>query len=293
MRWSEELLETMKADRRERADKDPESTKAQLLILGSGASCGVPTFYCNCKACREAAVNPRAVRTNAAAAIVRNEVTLIDAGPDIHKQLQGAGIRDVNRVLFTHEHVDHVGGILQFEYYVILKRLAKLDFYCNRQTSEFIASHYDFMADTFEIHEQSIGDRLEFDGISYTPIAARHCPGAFGYLIDVPAAYSTDSRDKKVAYIPDTAWPCQQTCQIVEGADILVVDATYNGGNWTPEQHLSIDDAVALAGELGVGQCYLTHLSMQFDEPITTEELDNKIDGTNVYAAYDGLRISL
>ena len=264
-----------------------------LLFMGSGAACGVPTYYCDCAACREARENPHARRTCSSIAIVRNEVTLIDASPEIHTQLARERMCDVDRVLFTHEHFDHVGGIPQLEYYVRLRRKQPLDFYCNSQTKEHIASHFDFMDDTFNLQDIAVGQTLKFDGISYTAVAASHCPGALGYIITVPAVISATGKNQRVVYIPDTTFLVAETIKAAKDCDILIIDSTFNGGNWMPTQHLMVEDAVQLASDLGARRAYLTHLSMQFDVPITTLELDAKLQGTNVKAAYDGLRLQL
>ena len=74
--------------------------KASLVFLGTGAACGVPTFYCGCKACEEARANPHARRTCCSIALIGTglgpggdaPVTLIDACPDVHTQLAREGI---------------------------------------------------------------------------------------------------------------------------------------------------------------------------------------------------------
>lgn len=289
MRWFDVVEEDLRLVR-EAADPD---AKASLVFLGTGASCGVPTYYCDCKACREAAENPAARRTCSSIALLRSEATLIDTTPDVHQQLQREGIRDIARVLYTHEHFDHVGGLPQLEYYVRLRRREPIDLYCNAETHAHIELHDAFMADMFALHEMAMGEAAEHDGLVYTPVLAAHCPGAFGYLIDIPARHSHLGRDRRVAYLPDTSRPCDETLDSIRGADILIVDATFTTGNWMPTQHFEIRDAMALADEVEAGECYLTHLSMQFDEPMTTDELDEMLSGSRTKAARDGLRIEL
>lgn len=306
MRWAdivEERRQAKLADGDLRTQALASDGKASLVFLGTGAACGVPTFYCGCKACEEARANPLARRTCCSIALIGTglgpggdaPVTLIDACPDIHVQLAREGIEDIERILFTHEHFDHLGGVPQLEFYVRLKQREPLPLYGNEQTRAFIAEHDAFMADTLDLRPLALGETLSFDGISYTPIAATHCPGCFGYLIEVAPEASHAGRATRVAYLPDTAYPCPETYHAIEGVDILIIDATFNGGNWMPTQHLDVDKAAGLADELGVGHCYLTHLSMQFDEPITLDELDAKLAarGTRTTAARDGLRIDL
>ena len=288
-RWFDVIEEDL---RKTREASDPDA-KATLVFLGTGASCGVPTYYCDCKACREAEADPAARRTCSSIAILRSGATLIDTSPDVHQQLQREGISDIERVLYTHEHFDHVGGLPQLEYYVRLRRRAPVDLYCNAETHAHIETHNAFMADTFALHQVSLGERMEHDGLFYTPVAAAHCPGTFGYLIGIPAIYSHTGKDRTVAYLPDTSRPCDETLAALRGVDLLILDATFTTGNWMPTQHLDVHDAMALADELEVGECWLTHLSMQFDEPMTTSELDALLEGSRTRAARDGLRLSL
>ncbi len=293
MSWAEENALHLSRDGISRPFADPDSIPATLVFLGTGAACGVPTYYCDCKACSEAETRPEARRTCSSIAILRSQATLIDASPELHIQLRRERIMDIDRVLFTHEHFDHVGGVPQLEYYSRLRSGVPLEFYCNPETAVCLKARFDFMSDVFTLTPVEVGMRMEFDGIFYTPLAASHCPGAMGYLIEVPAALSHDGTGKKVAYFPDTSRPPEETLEAISGVDVLVIDATFNGGNWMPAQHLDIDSAVALADELDVASAYLTHLSMQFDEPITLTELDARLAGTRASAARDGMRLSL
>lgn len=298
MNWATENAETKSRDGVDRPYQDPDSILTSLVFLGTGAACGVPTYYCNCKACREAELRPEARRTCSSIAIMRSQTTLIDTAPEIHQQLHREKIMDIDRVLFTHEHFDHVGGVPQLEYYSRLRSKKPLEFYCNTQTASYLKTHFAFMSDVFSLNKCLVGEVMEFDGISYTPISASHCPGALGYLIEVPAKFSHSSNGSKVAYLPDTSRPPQETLDVIAGADILIIDATFNTGNWMPTQHLDIDSALALGEELEVKRTYLTHLSMQFDVPITLEELDAKLldaklDKSTAIASRDGMRLEL
>ncbi len=270
---------------------DMNGTVAQVMLLGTGAACGVPTYYCGCKACEEAKADPRARRTCSSMLVTRNERTLIDCAPEMHLQLDRFGIPEIDRVIFTHEHFDHVGGVPQLEYLVRLKTRKAIDFYCNSQTAEYISTHFEKMADTYRLHVIEAGQRLEFDGIGYTPLLATHCPGAFGYLIELPADAAPSGNPMKVAYFPDTARPCDETLELLRGIDVLVIDATFNGANWMAASHMSIDSSAALAAELGVSKAVLTHMSMHFDTPITLAEVEERLAGTNVFASYDGFQV--
>lgn len=266
-----------------------------LLFLGTGASCGVPAYYCGCKACEEALTNPKARRGCSSIMITGVENTLIDTSPELRLQFIREGVSDVGQVLYTHEHFDHVGGLGQLEYYSRLRSKKPLPLYAGKQTAAYIRSHFDFMDGSFALHEVAMGQTLVFDGISYTTLPANHAPGTFGYLIEVPAQISATGQRRRIGYFPDTGPLGPEACQHLLGIDILIIDATFNGDNWMPSAHHTIDDAIEAIEALGARKAYLVHLSMHYDTPITLVELEEKLapyEG-RIEVPFDGLRLAL
>lgn len=295
--------------------------KHTLRFLGTGASCGVPSFYCGCKACEEALKNPAARRGCAALLISGTENTLIDAGPDLRMQLSLAGARDIERVLFTHEHADHIDGISELEYYVRLKTGEPLPIYAGDHTLENIAKRFGYMSDTLEPHGIEVWQSLEFDGVRYTVLPAAHGTQTFGFLIektdDAPAGGSEEqagdregldairehrtvgpsiegTAGKRIAYFPDTGPLSSEVREVLRGIDILIIDATFHGTNWMPASHLTIDEAIQTSQQVHAEKTFLTHLSMHYDEPITALELQVMLASFPgvVLAANDGLEIT-
>jgi phosphoribosyl 1,2-cyclic phosphate phosphodiesterase len=280
--------------------------------MGTGAATGVPSFYCGCKACEEVSHNPRARRTcssilisgganngersaassgasnDESSAACSGENTLIDASPELALQAQREGISRIDRVLFTHEHHDHVGGIAQLEWLVRLSQKEPIALYGGEQTLAFIEQHYDFMRNTYVLSAINAGKPRIFDEVAYTPLLAKHSPGAFGFLIE------PELSGRKIAYFPDTAVPSEDVLAALEGIDIFIIDATFNGRVWMPDSHLNIDGAIELSQRIGAKQTYLTHLSMHYDEPITMAELEERLSShDNISAAFDGLKIEI
>jgi phosphoribosyl 1,2-cyclic phosphate phosphodiesterase len=118
-------------------------------------------------------------------------------------------------------------------------------------------------------------------------VAVSHCRGALGYLIE--------HEGRKTAYLPDTGPLPENSMSLLKKVDTLILDATFHGENWYPEQHLSVDEAIQIARELEVGKLYLTHLSMHYSQPVTNEILQCEIAEQQglVDLAYDGLRLPL
>jgi phosphoribosyl 1,2-cyclic phosphate phosphodiesterase len=273
-----------------------------LIFLGTGASCGVPSFYCGCAACDEARDNPRAARDCSGLLIVGSQHTLIDTAPELRTQLIRERVERIDQALFTHEHFDHVGGIPQLEFYVRLVSKKPLPIYAGPETLAAIDRQFGFMSDVLAPHSLKAFDTVSFDGADYTPLPATHSEGAFGFLIETRGRNNgrnggrTRSRNGwRVAYFPDTGPLSQQTLERLIDLDILIFDATFNGANWMPRSHHSIDEAIALAQTLAPKRTFLTHLTMHYDEPITLAELERKLEPYQggIAVAYDGMQIPL
>src|SRR5947207_12813063 len=81
----------------------------QLTVLGSGTSMGVPTIGCRCPVCTSN--DPRDNRMRTSVLLSRNgQNVVIDTTPDFRSQALRAGIQQVEAVLLTHGHADHVMG---------------------------------------------------------------------------------------------------------------------------------------------------------------------------------------
>jgi phosphoribosyl 1,2-cyclic phosphate phosphodiesterase len=263
-----------------------------VIFLGTGASCGVPSFYCGCKACQEALEIPSAQRSCSALLIVGQQHTLIDAGPEIRTQLNRARISRVDQILLTHEHFDHIGGIPQFEYYVRLGTQKPLAVYGSPVTLEAVRQQFGFMLEALDLRVLKPWQTLALDTITYTALPAEHSPDALGFLLELQASGADKgASSRRLAYFPDTGPLRAEVLERLRGVDILVIDATFNGNNWMPNSHHSIGEAIALAQNLGAKQSYLTHLSMHYDQPITQGELSAWLASLPwaVAAAQDGL----
>ena len=82
----------------------------QLRFLGTGTSTGVPSIGCNCATCRSTDPRDHRLRASALLSAGDNNI-LIDAGPDFRQQILAADSPELDALLITHTHYDHVGGI--------------------------------------------------------------------------------------------------------------------------------------------------------------------------------------
>ena len=92
-----------------------------VMVLGVAQDAGYPQINCKKKCCAAAWSNTELQRTTSCLAIVdpiTNEQWIIDATPNIKKQLQllksKTGTEKIDGVLLTHAHMGHYTGLMHF-----------------------------------------------------------------------------------------------------------------------------------------------------------------------------------
>ena len=263
------------------------TAKMTFTILGSGAGPGAPSFFCNCQGCLEAQDNPALARTRSGALVsTGRNLILIDTPPDLRVQLIREKIASLDMIFLTHWHYDHFGGIGELEYYVKLKRKEALPLYLPPSAVEQFQQAFPDLEEVFEVIPWEFGKPYHIDQLSITPLAANHGIETAGFMIQ--------SRDKKLAYFPDTAGLPAETMQKVENADWLICDATFHGDNWFPMSHMSVEEAIELGRLVKAQYTVLTHLSVHYSQPITVKELQELASRhSGVMIAYDGMTLPL
>jgi len=87
----------------------------RVTLLGTGGSAGVPMIggpdgHGDWGACDP--TEPRNVRTRASIAVDSGQgVLLVDTAPDMRTQLLSCGIKQIDAILYTHAHADHITGL--------------------------------------------------------------------------------------------------------------------------------------------------------------------------------------
>ena len=82
----------------------------KLIFLGTGTSHGIPVIGCDCKVCKSSDPHDRRYRCSAYVITDGGKHLLIDCGPEFRLQALENNIREVDAVLLTHSHADHLHG---------------------------------------------------------------------------------------------------------------------------------------------------------------------------------------
>src|SRR5665648_718306 len=82
----------------------------RVTILGTGTSQGVPVIACKCDVCRSADTKDKRLRS--AIMIEEGDTRIVvDVGPDFRQQMLTHEVDDLDAILLTHEHADHIFGL--------------------------------------------------------------------------------------------------------------------------------------------------------------------------------------
>ena len=255
----------------------------RLTLLGTGTSFGVPQIGCECAVCRSA--DPRDRRTRAAALLeTGGRRILIDTPPELRLQLIAAGCHDVDAVLYTHEHADHIAGIDDLRIFSVRHR-SPLPVYGPAETLARVRHCYAYIFDdskpyvgtskpSLALHALETGRTVEIAGVPVLPLAFEHGHSrVFGYRFG-DFAYVTD-----VKVVP----PAERDA--LRGVRSLVLNALW----WRPHPtHLSIPEAVETAQAIGAERTWLTHLTHE----TAHEELAAALP-PGIVPGHDGLTVEV
>jgi phosphoribosyl 1,2-cyclic phosphate phosphodiesterase len=252
----------------------------QVTFLGTGTSQGVPIIGCDCDVCLS--TNKKDKRLRCSIFLKWDDFSLvIDSGPDFRYQLLREEINDIDAVLYTHEHKDHVAGLDDIRPINYLQNKS-IDIYGSHlvETALKREFHYIF-ADTKYPGAPRINFNLitnnafQLGPINVLPIEGLHYRlPVFGYRI------------KDFCYITDMNFISEEEKSKMKDLDVLVINGLRREKHIS---HFTLEEALEMIAELKPKQAYITHMSHQLG---THEEVSKELP-ENVHLSYDGLKINL
>lgn len=256
--------------------------RGQLVFLGTGTSVGVPVIGCDCPTCTSNDPRNQRMRCSLALGLPEGNL-LIDTTPDLRSQLLRERIGIVHATLFTHDHADHLFGLDDLRIFPHYLRHS-MPVYCEDHVEARIRKSFDYaFSDEARAYAGGV-PQIEFERIGLEPfsvLGARIVPlrlwhGKFRVL---------GFRFGNVAYCTDTNRIPDESLPILEGLDVLILDALRPRPHAT---HFSLEEAVTIANRLKAKRTLFTHMSHEIEHARTNENLPPGME-----LAYDGLRIPL
>ncbi len=250
----------------------------KLKFLGTGTSTGVPQMRCGCEACRS--TDPRDKRLRASVLLtVAGKNILIDCGPDFREQMLREGSPDLDALLLTHTHYDHVGGIDDLRPYCAFEGFP---IYCRPDVARDLRGRipYCFAENPYpgvpSLKLIEISDApFKIGEVEALPLQVMHYRlPVVGYKIG-NLAYITDAKT-----IPDS------TIELACGVDTLVINALREKEHLS---HMSLSQALAAIERIKPRVAYLTHLSHDMGRHA---EVSKRLPD-NVMIACDGMELEI
>lgn len=167
----------------------------KLIILGAGAAPGVPSLGLGFNKCNPENLKNIRMRTTTYLEY-RGLKLLIDTSPDLRTQLINQNIRDIDGVLYTHAHADHLHGIDDLREINRINRQS-LNFYAGAHTIKTIKHNFGYLiASKKEVNNiirrpSLVANQVKANhpfyikGVKITPIKMLdHCAECYGYVFD-------------------------------------------------------------------------------------------------------------
>jgi riboflavin kinase/FMN adenylyltransferase len=258
-------------------------TGLQLTVLGSGTSMGVPTIGCHCAVCTSN--DPRDNRMRTSVLLSRNgQNVLIDTTPDFRTQALRVGINQIEAVLLTHGHADHVMGFDDLRP-LSVGRSQPMPVYGNKQAFEIVRRAFSYAFDgkpklstVPSVILKEIDGPFELLGVKITPIPLVH--GEMTVL---------GFRFGRAAYLTDFNSVPESSFALLQGLDDVILDALRD----TPHpMHQTVEQALALVEKIKPKRAWFTHIAHDLGHAATNERL-RKQGHANVQLAYDGLKLEI
>ena len=249
----------------------------KIRILGSGTSTGVPEIGCTCPVCTSSDPHDRRLRTSA---LIETEDVrlLIDCGPDFREQMLCLNdFRQIDAVLITHEHYDHVGGLDDLRPFC---RFGEIPIYAEHYTGEDLRMPYCLVDRIYPgvpriyLQDAEPGKAFHIKRTEILPFRVMHgrLP-ILGFRIGKKLGYITD-----MLTMPEESYACLQ------GLDVLIMNALRIKPHPT---HQNITEALKTARRIGAKETYLVHMSHHAG---LHAEIEHSLP-PHIHFAYDGLEI--
>ncbi|MES2418966.1 MAG: MBL fold metallo-hydrolase [Bacteroidota bacterium] len=248
----------------------------KITFLGTGTSQGIPVIGCGCMVCLSADKRDKRLRVSVLVE-TKDKTIVIDSGPDFRYQMLRAKVKDLDAILYTHEHKDHVAGlddIRPFNY--ILKK--RIDLYATERVQEALKREFAYIFSTViyhglpQVNLHTVTENPFIIGeTEITPIEVMH------YKLPVMGYRIGD-----FTYITDAKTITAESLEKIKGSKVLVVNALQKEDHIS---HFTLAEAMAFAEKAGAECTYFTHMSHNLGLHADVEaHLPS-----NMRLAYDGL----
>jgi len=251
--------------------------KATLTVLGSGTSMGVPTIGCDCAVCHSSDPHDRRTRPSIMLEFAGKTV-LIDTTPDFREQAIRERIRQLDAVLYTHGHADHILGlddVRPLSYH----RAGKIPLYARPEDAEILRRIFRYIFD----------GNYKFGGLAQVELHPLNGPvDVFGARFEPVKVMHGDSeiigyRFGHAAYLTDFSTIPEESFAQLGGLDVLFLDALRHTPHPT---HSTVENSLKIVEQVKPKRAFFTHICHDLPHETTNASLP-----PHVQLSYDGMKL--
>ena len=253
--------------------------KNTFTLLGSGSSLGSP-WITNYKG--KLKNNPKNLRTRCCAHIFYKGLSiLIDTSPDIKNQFLKNKIRNLDAIIYTHEHADQTSGIFEMRPFY-WKNRKKIPVYGSKRTIKSLLSKYTFCFQPKHGYKPIMKANIISNNFSIRKKGIELKINAFDVLHGLIKA--TGFCFEKIAYISDCNHVPKKSLKKLYNLDYLILDCLRREKH---PSHFNYDDALNLIKLLKPKKTILTNLHTDLDYDYLKKKLPK-----NITPGFDGLKFN-
>ena len=253
----------------------------KITFLGTGTSQGIPVIGSDHPVSFSKDLKDKRLRSSIL--IQNDDISInVDCGPDFRQQMLRTDCKNLDAIIFTHEHADHTSGIDDTRPFFF--RQGKIPIYLHERVLNSLKERFAYIFNTqkrypgapdFEINLIDKNQDFKIKNLIITPVESMHMKlPVLGFRIN------------KFAYLTDVKTIERKELEKLTNLDVLVINAL----RFDPHpSHLNVDEAINIIDQINPKMTYFTHIShnMGFHE-----EVCNKLPN-NISLAYDGLILEL
>ena len=225
------------------------NSELEIEFLGTGTSTGVPSIGCHCNVCRSKDKKDKRLR---ASAIVRYKGMniLIDCGPDFRQQILRASSDNLDALLLTHIHYDHVAGIDDLRPYSFNHIFP---IYARPEVNQQLRTNLPYC---FTKHPYPGVPRLDLVDIDNNPFMVGNVE-----VTPIPVMHDklliNGYRIGPLAYITDCSYISPEEIEKLKGIPLLVINALRHRPH---HSHMTVEQALEVVSQISPQVTYFTHM---------------------------------
>lgn len=252
----------------------------KITFLGTGTSQGIPVIGCDCSVCQSTDARDKRLRVSVLIETADRTI-VIDSGPDFRYQMLRAGVKDLDAIVFTHEHKDHVAGLDDIRPFNYLLH-KKIEIYATLRVQDALKREFSYIFEDTKyfglpkINMHTVVDApFTIGQNSITPIEVMHHKlPVNGYRIG------------DFTYITDAKTISEVSLAKIKGSKYLVINALQKENHIS---HFTLQEAIEFADKAGAELTYFTHMSHNLG---LHAEVEHALP-PHIRLAYDGLSFTV